>query len=130
MTKQELIERVASKLGNERATPQAKQVKDELHKKTVALVIDTVFAELGEYFIKARVTTRRVPRFTYPGFGTFTKKERSARAGRDPRSGEAIEIPASTTVGFAPGQELRGNLNRSGAPSAATRGKKRAVSRG
>ena len=60
MTKHELIERVASKLGNERATPQAKQqVRDELHKKTVALVIDTVFAELGEYFIKAKLTNHR-----------------------------------------------------------------------
>jgi len=126
MTKQELIERVASKLGQERASPQ--QVKDELHKKTVALVIDTVFAELGEYFIKAKVTTRRVPRFTYPGFGTFTKKERSARAGRDPRSGEAIEIPASTTVGFAPGQEMRGNLNRG--PAVSTARKRKAGTRG
>lgn len=105
MTKQELIERVlgtvAGKLGP----------GEELPKKTVALVVDSVFSELGGYFIKAKLTTRRVPRFTYPGFGTFTKKERAARAGRDPRSGEVIEIPASTTVGFQPGQELRAHLN-------------------
>ena len=126
MTKQELIERVAARLEEERSSPEP-VVKGELHKKTVAAVIDTVFAELGEYFIKARVTTRRVPRFTYPGFGTFTKKERSARAGRDPRSGEAIEIPASTTVGFQPGQEMRGQLNRT--PADGKKGKK-AGSRG
>ena len=71
-------------------------------------------AELGEYFIKAKTSARKVPRFTYPGFGTFTKKERKARTGRDPRSGEAIEIPARATVGFAPGQEMREGLRRKG----------------
>jgi nucleoid DNA-binding protein len=116
MTKQELIERVAQRLGRERE--EAAEPKGELHKKTVALVIDSVFAELGEYFIKARTRSRaskKAPRFTYPGFGTFTKKEKAARVGRDPRSGEAIEIPARTTVGFQPGQELKAGLNSAGA---------------
>jgi nucleoid DNA-binding protein len=35
-----------------------------------------------------------------------------ARAGRDPRSGEPIEIPARITLAFSPGQELRVALNR------------------
>jgi DNA-binding protein HU-beta len=104
MTKQQLIERVAMRL--------EKKARDgELPKKTVAMLVDTVFAELGEYFIKAKVT-RKSPRFTYPGFGTFTKKEKRARAGRDPRSGEAIEIPAKITVGFQPGQEMKAELNK------------------
>ncbi len=107
MTKQELIERVAQRLEKANGRPDG-----ELHKKTVALVVDSVFVELGEYFIKARPARRKTPRFTYPGFGTFTKKEKRARAGRDPRSGEAIEIPARTTVAFAPGQELKAELNR------------------
>ena len=101
MTKQELIERIAAK----------RVGAEELPKKTVALVVDSVFAELGDYFIKAKITAKRVPRFTYPGFGTFTKKERVARAGRDPRSGDVIEIPAATTLGFQPGLELRAKLN-------------------
>jgi nucleoid DNA-binding protein len=112
MTKQQLIERVAQRLEKTQSAP-----KDggELPKKTVALLVDTVFAELGDYFIKARVAERRggkTPRFTYPGFGTFTKKEKRARAGRDPRSGEAIEIPARTTIAFCPGQEMKAELNR------------------
>ncbi len=111
MTKQELIERVSARIARSRA-PAGEGPRGELAKKTVALVVDSVFAELGTYFIKAKVSTRKAPRFTYPGFGTFTKKERAPRAGRDPRSGEAIEIPARTTLGFAPGQELRADLNR------------------
>jgi nucleoid DNA-binding protein len=114
MTKQQLIERVAQRLGKNQ------QNSSELHKKTVALLVDTVFAELGDYFIKAKVAprTKKAPRFTYPGFGTFTKKEKAARAGVDPRSGEAIEIPARTTLAFAPGQEMKAGLNRPKAKAA------------
>jgi DNA-binding protein HU-beta len=118
MTKLELIERVAQRL--EKA-----QRDGELPKKTVAMVVDTVFAELGDYFVKARVARpgrKKTPRFTYPGFGTFTKKEKSARAGRDPRSGETIEIPARTTVAFSPGQELKAELNRPRERAKARRG--------
>jgi DNA-binding protein HU-beta len=102
MTKQELIERVACTPG----------LPPELTKKTVALIIEAVFAVIGDYFVRARVTRRATPRFTFPGFGTFTKKRRQARAGRNPRTGEPILIPASTTLAFAPGQELRALLGR------------------
>ena len=53
-----------------------------------------MFAELGDYFVKAKVTRRATPRFTYPGFGTFTKKRKSGRAGRNPQTGAPIAIPA------------------------------------
>jgi nucleoid DNA-binding protein len=119
MTKQQLIERVAMRLEKVR---QLASRDGDLPKKTVALLVDTVFAELGEYFIKAKPTSRKVPRFTYPGFGTFTKKEKKARAGRDPRSGEAIEIPARMTVGFQPGQEMKAGLNRPARAKAPRRG--------
>lgn len=41
------------------------------------------------------------------GFGTFEVKERKARIGRNPRTGEEIKIPASKTVGFRPGSKLK-----------------------
>ena len=41
------------------------------------------------------------------GFGTFTKKTRAARTGRNPRTGESINIAASTTVGFKAGKGLK-----------------------
>jgi hypothetical protein len=51
------------------------------------------------------------PRFTYPGFGTFTKKQERAHR-TQPADGRApIVIPPSITVSFVPGQELKA-LNR------------------
>ena len=41
------------------------------------------------------------------GFGTFERKERAARTGRNPRTGESLEIPASITVGFRPAAALK-----------------------
>jgi DNA-binding protein HU-beta len=41
------------------------------------------------------------------GFGSFKVVERSARAGRNPRTGEAIHIRASRAVKFTPGQALK-----------------------
>ena len=44
---------------------------------------------------------------TIVGFGTFQKKLRAARIGRNPATGEPINIKASTTVGFKPSQSLK-----------------------
>ena len=44
---------------------------------------------------------------TLVGFGTFEVKERAARTGRNPSTGEAIEIPASKTPTFKAGKGLR-----------------------
>ncbi|MBN93522.1 MAG: DNA-binding protein [Deltaproteobacteria bacterium] len=41
------------------------------------------------------------------GFGTFTQKSRAARTGRNPRTGETINIAASKTVGFKAGKALK-----------------------
>ena len=41
------------------------------------------------------------------GFGTFDVKERAARTGRNPSTGETIEIPASKTPSFKAGKGLR-----------------------
>ena len=114
MTKQELIRRVAR-------SPACRDHAGPGHKKTVEALVDAVFAELAAYFIEARVSRRtstraraHTPRFTYPGFGTFTKKRRVARAGRHPQSGEAIAIPETVTLAFVPGAELKASLNREG----------------
>jgi DNA-binding protein HU-beta len=44
------------------------------------------------------------------GFGTFAVRERPARMGRNPRTGEAIQIQASKTVNFKPGKGLKEQL--------------------
>mgnify|MGYP006297959035 CR=1 FL=1 len=44
-------------------------------------------------------------------FGTFTVVERKARKGRNPRTGESIDIPAKKVVKFKPGKQLKGLVN-------------------
>ena len=46
------------------------------------------------------------------GFGTFEVKERAARTGRNPRSGEPIEIPASKNPVFKAGKALKDSVNK------------------
>ena len=45
------------------------------------------------------------------GFGTFTVKARAARMGRNPRTGEAIQIAASNVPGFKAGKALKDAVN-------------------
>ena len=75
----------------------------ELEKKDVREVVEAVFRVAGN-------TVRAEGRFSWPGFGTFGRKQRAARRGRNPRAGEDIEIAASVTVGFKAAPVLRRSL--------------------
>ena len=46
------------------------------------------------------------------GFGTFSTRKRAARQGKNPVTGESIQIPASVTPAFKPGKELKEKVNR------------------
>ncbi len=48
---------------------------------------------------------------TLVGFGTFSVSERAARAGRNPRTGETIQIPAARVPKFRPGKALKDDVN-------------------
>ena len=48
---------------------------------------------------------------TLPGFGTFEKRERAARTGRNPRTGEATEIAASAVPAFKAGKSFKDKVN-------------------
>ena len=48
---------------------------------------------------------------TLVGFGTFSVKARAARTGRNPRTGEAIDIPAANVPGFKAGKALKDAVN-------------------
>ena len=91
MTKAEFVEQVITSSGA------------DISKKDAAGVLDAIFDVIGK-------TIKDENRFSYPGFGTFTVKERSARKGRNPRTGEAINIKASKTVGFKPSPGLKQTL--------------------
>ena len=49
-----------------------------------------------------------------PGFGTFATRARPARTGRNPQTGESVEIAASTVPAFKPGKTLRDHVNGAG----------------
>jgi nucleoid DNA-binding protein len=107
MTKQELIERVYRSVRSKNGVP------DELTKKNVQQLVDTLFEELSDYFVKAKLTRSESPKLTIPAFGTFTKRRRAERPGRNPQTGATITIPATVTVAFTPGLDLKESLNRS-----------------
>ena len=48
---------------------------------------------------------------TFVGFGTFSVKDRAARTGRNPRTGEAIQIKAAKVPSFKAGKALKESLN-------------------
>jgi DNA-binding protein HU-beta len=48
---------------------------------------------------------------TLVGFGTFTVSDRNPRQGRNPKTGEVIDIPAKRVARFKPGTGLTGELN-------------------
>lgn len=67
--------------------------KSQMSKKDVGtlwdLIVDTAYKE-----------AKSVGEFTLPGLGKLQKKDRKARQGRNPATGETIQIPAKTVVKF------------------------------
>jgi nucleoid DNA-binding protein len=102
MTKAELIERIA----------RSRDLPPDITKKDIGQILSLAFDELAGYFAKAKVTRAASPRFTFPGFGTFTKKRRSARRGVNPRTLEPMTIGACHTIDFKASRDLRETMNR------------------
>jgi DNA-binding protein HU-beta len=119
MTKAELIERIA----------RSRNLPPDITKKDIAAILGIAFEELAGYFAKAKVTRSSAPRFTFPRFGTFTKKKRPARRGVNPRTLEPMQIDASCTVDFKASKELRDQMNGS-VGRTATKAKAKAPTRG
>jgi integration host factor subunit beta len=65
-------------------------------------------------FDQITATLARGGRVQMRGFGTFTVKQRNARMGRNPRTGEEVPVHQKTVPFFKAGKELRSRLNRSG----------------
>ena len=75
-----------------------------LDKASANQMVAAVFAAIGDSLAKGDAVT-------IAGFGTFATKSRPARQGRNPGTGEAIAIAASTTPAFKPGKALRDAVN-------------------
>ena len=75
-----------------------------LNRPAAGDAVDAVFEAVGEALAEGE-EVRIV------SFGTFGTRKRPARTGRNPRTGESLEIPASTAPTFKPGKTLRDSVN-------------------
>lgn len=75
-----------------------------ISKKEAAAAFDAFVGYISE-------TCQRGERCAVPGLGSFSVSQRKAREGRNPRTKEKINIPASKNVRFKAGKDLRDALN-------------------
>jgi integration host factor subunit beta len=76
----------------------------ELRAEEVEQVVDIFFEEISARLADGgRVELR--------GFGAFSTRQRDARKGRNPRTGEAVEVPEKLAPYFKAGKEMRERLN-------------------
>ena len=91
MIKSELVQKIADK-------------NPHLYHRDVERIVNRVFDEI----IAAMKDGNRVE---LRGFGAFSVKERQARTGRNPRTGEAVDVTEKRVPFFKTGKELRQRLN-------------------
>ena len=72
----------------------------ELTQKDASKAVDALIETISE-------TLAQGEKIQLIGFGTFEVRDRSARKGRNPQTGEEIEIAASKVSAFKPGKELK-----------------------
>ena len=76
----------------------------ELRAEEVEQVVDIFFEEISARLAEGgRVELR--------GYGAFSTREREARRGRNPRTGEPVDVPAKRVPYFKPGKDMRSALN-------------------
>ena len=90
MTKADIIQNVHDKLG--------------FSKKDSAEIVESVFDIMKENLTRSE-------KIKISGFGNFAVKEKRARKGRNPQTGEEIEISARKVLTFKPSQVLRRTIN-------------------
>ncbi len=108
MNKSELVDEVASQAGVSKAD--AEKV-------------------LSSYFDTVKAQAKKGGKVAWPGFGSFSTTKRKARTGRNPQTGAAVKIPASTAMKFTPSSTLKDFLNSRGAAKKAA-AKKSAAKKG
>ena len=94
MIKSELVIKIAEK-------------NPHLYHRDVERIVNRVFDEITH-------AMRDGNRVELRGFGAFSAKERQARTGRNPRTGEAVDVTEKRVPYFKTGKELRQRLNAKG----------------
>jgi len=95
VNKSELVSRLTERLGGDRTIATA--------------AVNGVLAEIEG-------SVARGERVSLLGFGTFDRRERAPRAGRNPQTGATIQLPASVAPVFRPGAGFRSLLSQNGGP--------------
>jgi integration host factor subunit beta len=93
MTKSELIERIVSR-------------QSQLSAKDVELAVKTIIEQMSQ-------TLAAGERIEIRGFGSFSLHYREPRQGRNPKTGEAVELSGKYVPHFKPGKEMRERVNES-----------------
>ncbi len=91
MTKADLVEQVSKEA--------------EMTKKDAEQLVEIVFDSIVGSLNKGEKIELR-------GFGSFRVRERNARKGRNPKTGEAVSIPAKRVAYFKPGKDLKELINK------------------
>ena len=78
--------------------------KHDMPKNTAKQVVEAVFEAMRESAVKG-------DEVSIPGFGKFKVAAREARTGRNPATGETIQIAASKKLAFSPAKQLKDALN-------------------
>jgi len=94
MTKAELVEKVANQIN--------------LTKKQTEVVVNTVFSSITDSLAEGKKVELR-------GFGSFRIRQRNARIGRNPKSGQKVDVPSKKVPFFKAGKELRELVDEQGA---------------
>ena len=92
MTKAELVEEVAR--------------ISELTKKHSEIIVNTVFDSIID-------ALRKDEKIELRGFGSFRIRQRRSRQGRNPKTGDKVDVPAKRIPYFKPGKELKELINSS-----------------
>ncbi|MBT4079695.1 MAG: integration host factor subunit beta [Gammaproteobacteria bacterium] len=90
MTKSELINRL--------------YLKGDLSQEDVSAITNTIIDTMQD-------ALGRCERIEIRGFGSFSVHERKARTGRNPKTGDPVEVPAKYVAHFKPGKDLRERVN-------------------
>jgi integration host factor subunit beta len=98
MIKSELVARLAEE-------------NPHLFQRDVERIVNTIFDEIS-------AALSRGDRVELRGFGAFSVKQRPARQGRNPRTGEPVQVEAKHVPFFKSGKELRERLNKPESPDA------------